>query len=458
MDELTGTGSAETFTGAFAGAGEYTAWMKDNGTYCATQMTGVHTVNESPQPTGLMLTAMPAEICEGLSSTLTAKASYGVEYCLDGSSWGTSTTFSVKPTSNESYTLYAKTAAGCTDTKTDAAAVTVSPLPGVPTDASANSRCGAGTVTFSATAPGSCTIDWYTAGGSLVSSGTTSFSPSLTYTTNYHAQARNTATGCVSATRLAVTGTIKPVPTIARVATGGDASQTAELRTAAITPIIYTANSSATISRTAGSFPSSVSGTPSGSSFTISGTPSSTGTYGYTLTANANGCTSTAAGTITVILSTTLCTQCCYSNFVWVNCYVTTNALSTGAVWNGYGSSKTYGAMSTKDGRANFAAITASSSNYTAASAIGICKSLGTGWYLPASEELWAMSSNDPSSNSNNLPGAGILTGGTETWHWSSTETTTPGDYYDAMTVRPKGYSVAFGRTNYYYVHCAKLQ
>jgi hypothetical protein len=44
VDALTGTGSAETFTGTFAGEGNYAARVKDNGTYCAVQMAGTYTV------------------------------------------------------------------------------------------------------------------------------------------------------------------------------------------------------------------------------------------------------------------------------------------------------------------------------------------------------------------------------------------------------------------------------
>jgi hypothetical protein len=47
MDVLTGTGNAETFTGTFAGAGNYVARVKDNGTYCAAQMTGTYAVSET---------------------------------------------------------------------------------------------------------------------------------------------------------------------------------------------------------------------------------------------------------------------------------------------------------------------------------------------------------------------------------------------------------------------------
>ena len=92
--------------------------------------------------------------------------------------------------------------------------VVVNAVPAVPTLQSNNSRCDAGTVTFSATAPEGCTIDWYNVakatdiGSSTVTAGTTSWSPNLANTTTYYAEARDVTTGCVSASRLAVTGTV----------------------------------------------------------------------------------------------------------------------------------------------------------------------------------------------------------------------------------------------------------
>jgi hypothetical protein len=109
----------------------------------------------------------------------------------------------------------------------------------------------------------------------------------------------------VSTTRLAVTGTVNPEPTIIHVSSSGADRQSVE-QNKAITAIVYTTTNSATISPGSSSFPSGVtgapSGTPSGTSYTISGTPTATGTFGYSLTASMNGCTSAAAvGTITVV-------------------------------------------------------------------------------------------------------------------------------------------------------------
>jgi hypothetical protein len=108
----------------------------------------------------------------------------------------------------------------------------------VPTGASADSRCNAGTVTFSASVPGGPTIDWYDAptGGSTVTGGydVSSFSPSINASTTYYAQARNTTTGCVSATRTAVTGTINTVPDTPTM--GGGGSQCGGTRNITATP------------------------------------------------------------------------------------------------------------------------------------------------------------------------------------------------------------------------------
>jgi hypothetical protein len=72
-------------------------------------------------------------------------------------------------------------------------------------------RCGSGTVTFTGTVTSGLTLDWYSAatGGTLLSSGTTSFTtPVISSNTTYYAEVRNATTGCISASRLAVTATV----------------------------------------------------------------------------------------------------------------------------------------------------------------------------------------------------------------------------------------------------------
>ncbi len=102
--------------------------------------------------------------------------------------------------------------AGCESATRLAVTGTVNDIPAVPTNASANARCGAGNVDFSATPAANCTIKWYSAatGGSVVSSANP-YTESLSATRTYYAASVSTA-GCESATRLAVTGTVNEVP------------------------------------------------------------------------------------------------------------------------------------------------------------------------------------------------------------------------------------------------------
>ena len=80
------------------------------------------------------------------------------------------------------------------------------------------SRTLAGTVSLSATTVAGTAVDWYAnaTGGNVLSggSGTLSFTtPSISTSTTYYVQARNTTTGCVSSTRTAVVATVNyPTP------------------------------------------------------------------------------------------------------------------------------------------------------------------------------------------------------------------------------------------------------
>jgi uncharacterized protein (TIGR02145 family) len=90
----------------------------------------------------------------------------------------------------------------------------------------------------------------------------------------------------------------------------------------AISAISYTASASATFTKTGSTFPSGLTVSNSGSSYTIYGTPAATGTYGYSLTASVNGCSSAAPGTITVAsvitISTTGGPNTAYTNTTWI--------------------------------------------------------------------------------------------------------------------------------------------
>jgi hypothetical protein len=71
--------------------------------------------------------------------------------------------------------------------------------------------CGSTSATFTGTVAAGLTLDWYNAasGGTLLSQGTLTYTtPALAATTTYYVAVRNVSTGCVSATRTAVTATV----------------------------------------------------------------------------------------------------------------------------------------------------------------------------------------------------------------------------------------------------------
>jgi hypothetical protein len=99
-----------------------------------------YTVRVLPVPTNLLLTASPAAICVGTSSTLTASATTDGSYSLDNSTWQAATTFTVTPDKSASYTLYVKNSTGCSATLSVAAAIDVQSPAGKAS--LANALCG----------------------------------------------------------------------------------------------------------------------------------------------------------------------------------------------------------------------------------------------------------------------------------------------------------------------------
>jgi hypothetical protein len=310
-------GGVLTFEDTPASDGEYTYTVRTvggNGVRCDMPVSTALNVTVNPEPKNLSLTASTATVCANQPVTLTALPAGAASYSIDGSTWQSSNIFSRSLAIATTYTLYVKTAAGCTATKADAATVTVIALPDAPTSPSSNVRCGNGTVTFSASVPVGHTIDWYTtwSGGTLVNggSGTTSFSPSIYSTTIYHAQARNTATGCVSATRLPVTGTVNDTPYITYVTKDGEDYNKTVQRGGAMSPITYTAHNATGIFLYSGPLPDGITGSVDyydNLVFVIKGTPTSSvsaGVYYYQVGATHTSCPSvvgTHSGWIEVI-------------------------------------------------------------------------------------------------------------------------------------------------------------
>ncbi|MDR2085690.1 MAG: hypothetical protein LBP72_00785 [Dysgonamonadaceae bacterium] len=110
----------------------------------------------------------------------------------------------------DSITVRAESACGGSSRRYSTQKIVINAIPAEPTDASSNSGDSGSSILFSATPAPGCTIDWYDAdtGGTKVASGD-SYSLPLNVTTTYYAESRDTTTECVSATRLAVIGTVK---------------------------------------------------------------------------------------------------------------------------------------------------------------------------------------------------------------------------------------------------------
>ncbi len=253
-------------------------------------------------------TGTPVEICVNQNVTFTDASTNAVawEWTVTGGTFvSPSTMYSQNPVvkyataGTYSVTLKAKNIDGedvITKTnyiKVNATATISSTTPG--------SRCGSGTVTISAT-PNSGTIKWYSAstGGTLLYTGNSFTTPSISTTTTYYAEAFN---GCTASTRTAVVATVNPIPTIS----GSDVA-----RCGAGT-VTLTANPSA---GTVKWYDAATGGTELSTGTTYT-TPSLTATTSYYAeTTSAAGCVSNrieikaVINEIPTITSTTPATRC----------------------------------------------------------------------------------------------------------------------------------------------------
>jgi hypothetical protein len=182
-------------------------------------MNGTHTITANALPTAPTI-AKPADVCyNGDALVFTATGYSGAltwtAVTSDGSKNGDIVTYA-KGAATGTKTVTARSsqtftgAPACESAPvTQSAAVNV--LPANPTGVG-NSRIGEGAVTISASSP-DAVIDWYAAatGGSSVSTGE-SYTPTITESTTYYAEARNSTTGCVSAPRTAVLAEMSTIP------------------------------------------------------------------------------------------------------------------------------------------------------------------------------------------------------------------------------------------------------
>ena len=272
-----------------AATGTYSVTATVNGCASLTAGTTVATVNAIPTITGVM----GATRCDAGTVTLNATASAGIINWYDVSSGGTilntGTTFINSVISTA--TFYAEaTAAGCATTTRTPVTATVNITPSV-TGTTPGSRCDGGTVVLGATSSAG-TINWYnvSTGGSILASGTTYTTQSISSTTNYYIEL--TTGVCTTATRTAVLATINTTPSVAGTTPGS--------RCDVGTVVLGATSSAGTISWYDVLTGGSSIGT--GNSFT---SPSISSTTTYYAEATANGCINPIRTAVTATVNAT---------------------------------------------------------------------------------------------------------------------------------------------------------
>ncbi|AXG74181.1 hypothetical protein DVK85_07975 [Flavobacterium arcticum] len=160
----------------------------------------------------------PPTICGSGTSTLEATASNGVINWYDAPTGGTliDTGNSItSPSISTTTTFYAEAVSSdnCISATRTAITITATPLPTITNFTTPPALCGSGTASLSAI-PSGGTINWYDAptDGTLIGTGTTITSPTVTTTTIFYAEVLNN--DCLSENRTAVTVTVNPLPTI----------------------------------------------------------------------------------------------------------------------------------------------------------------------------------------------------------------------------------------------------
>lgn len=187
-----------------------------NGTCVSPRVPVVATVNTSPSIT----TTTPASACTPGCATLAATASSGTiqwfTVASGGSVYFTGANLNICNLPSTS-TYYVQTTNGtCTSNRVPVVYTVTGAIPSILSTTSGN-RCGPGTVTLGAAAD-SGTLNWYSAatGGTLLGTGTSFTTPSISATTTYYVEASN---GTCSSNRLAVTASISSTsPPIANAA------------------------------------------------------------------------------------------------------------------------------------------------------------------------------------------------------------------------------------------------
>src|SRR5690554_2423051 len=244
----------------------------------------VATVNTTPT----IVNTTPASRCGTGTVTLGATASDGTLSWYGspsgGSVLGTGTNFTT-PSISATTTFYVQAKSSSCTSARSAVVATVNDIP-VITNTTPASRCGAGTVTLTATA-NSGTLSWFNSatGGTALGTGTSFTTPSIATTTSYYVEA---STASCTSVRTEVVATINALPTISSTTPAGRCDS-------GTVTLMATANAG-TLSWYNTATGGSALGT--GTNFT---TPVITSTTTFYVEANNNGCISSRTAVIATV-------------------------------------------------------------------------------------------------------------------------------------------------------------
>jgi hypothetical protein len=182
--------------------------------------------------------------------------------------------------------------------------LTINTLPASPSTTGA-SRCGTGTMVLSANAGTNETIEWFAAStnGASIGTGLSYTTPSISSSTNFFAQTKNTITGCSSSSRTLTTANILAAPS---APTGTGAS------TCAATSAVLSA--SASNGQTINWYSAAVGGTLLATNSNTYTTPNITATTIYYAEANNGTCVSSTRTAVTATVNALPATVATISN------------------------------------------------------------------------------------------------------------------------------------------------
>ncbi|KMQ52943.1 hypothetical protein CHISP_0164 [Chitinispirillum alkaliphilum] len=221
--DIDNTSTTYSHTPTTPGAWEYRAEVK-NGT-CQSVFSASQTITVEELSDGGTLSGGTSPIClEASAGVLTLSDHTGEvlrwQRRVNGGQWtdiiftGTSAIVTPVNAGTNEYRVVVRNGT-CTEATSSVRTIFVNAPPEAPHSPVHGQRCGTGSVTLTASVPDGVTIDWYDSdsSGSIVpgGEGVLNFTtPSISTSTTYYAEARNTTTGCISTSRTAVTATVHP--------------------------------------------------------------------------------------------------------------------------------------------------------------------------------------------------------------------------------------------------------